>query len=85
MKNGESLNAYSTKLIEIVNQRRKLGEDVTKQKVAENIPRNLPRKFEHIVAAIEEANYSSDAIDELLGSLQSHEDQMKRFDNQGSI
>ncbi|KAF2300480.1 hypothetical protein GH714_013762 [Hevea brasiliensis] len=72
--------------IEIVNQMRKYGgEDVSNQKVVEKILRSLLKKYEHIVAAIEEANDLSElTIDELLGSLQSHEDRLKQYDDRGA-
>lgn len=79
MKDNESLEAYSTKLSEIVNQVWKYGDDMTKQKVVEKILRSLPQKYEHIVAAIEETNDLSDlTVDDLLRSLHSHEDRLNR-------
>lgn len=78
MKENESLEAYSIKLSKIVNQMRKFRDDMTEQKVVEKILRSLPRKYEQIVAAIEEANDLSDfTVDELLGSLYCHEDRLK--------
>ncbi|KAK6919573.1 hypothetical protein RJ641_015477 [Dillenia turbinata] len=56
MKNEDSFDTYSAKLSEIVNQMRKYGENVFEQKVVEKILRSLPKKYEHIVAAIKEAN-----------------------------
>ncbi|GKV12217.1 hypothetical protein SLEP1_g23396 [Rubroshorea leprosula] len=67
-------------MTETVNQMRKYGDDVPEKKVVEKMLRSLPKKYDHIVAAIEE---SKDLVvlttDELLGSLFSHEDRMKRY------
>ena len=48
MKDGESLDAYSTKLSNTFNHMRKYGEDVSEQKVVEKMLRSQPRKYEHI-------------------------------------
>ena len=48
MKDRESLDAYSTKLSEIVNQMRKYNEGVSEHKLVEKMLRSLPRKYEHI-------------------------------------
>ncbi|KAK6919801.1 hypothetical protein RJ641_015705 [Dillenia turbinata] len=68
MKDGESLDAYSAKLSKIVNQVQKYGKDVYQQKLVEKFLRSLPKKYDHIVAAIEEVNDLSElTVDELLG------------------
>ena len=65
---------------------RKHGEDVSEPKVIEKILRSLPRKYEHIVAAIEEAiDLSEMTMNELLGSWQSNEDRLKRYDDYGAV
>ena len=80
MKDGESMHDYSNNLMEIMNQIRKYDELVSDQKVAEKILWSLPQKYESVVAAIEESkDLSVLAIDELLGSLQSHEDRQKSY------
>lgn len=74
----ESIDVYSTKFLEIVNQIWKYNEDVSKQNVVEKILGSLPKKHEHIVVAIKEAkDLSKLSFDELLGSLQSHKDKVK--------
>ncbi|GKU98653.1 hypothetical protein SLEP1_g11627 [Rubroshorea leprosula] len=80
MKECENLFDFFTQRIEIVNQMRKYGDDVPEQKVVEKIVRSLPKKYDHIVAAIEESkDLAVLTTDELLGSLFSHEDRMKRY------
>ncbi|XP_050944065.1 uncharacterized protein LOC127150400 [Cucumis melo] len=57
------------------------GEEVGNQRVFEKILRNMPRKFEHIVIAIEESkDLSMLSINSLMGSLQSHELRLKQLD-----
>ena len=56
IKDKESLDAYSTKLSAIVNQIRKYSGEVSEHNVIEKILRSLPKKYEHIVVTIEEAN-----------------------------
>ncbi|KAL0424086.1 UNVERIFIED_CONTAM: Retrovirus-related Pol polyprotein from transposon TNT 1-94 [Sesamum radiatum] len=65
----------------IVNQMRKYGEKITDQTVVEKLLRSLTRKYESTVAAIEESkDLTVITIDELLGSLQSHEDRHKSYE-----
>ncbi|TXG54312.1 hypothetical protein EZV62_019568 [Acer yangbiense] len=54
---------------------------LTDAKVVKKILRSLPRKFDHVVATIEESkDLSILTVEELLKSLQSHEDRMKRYE-----
>ncbi|GKV09292.1 hypothetical protein SLEP1_g20816 [Rubroshorea leprosula] len=58
----------------------KYGDDVPEQKVVEKILRSLPKKYDHIMVAIEESkDLAVLTTDELLSSLFSHEDRMKRY------
>ncbi|KAL4325065.1 hypothetical protein GQ457_11G028180 [Hibiscus cannabinus] len=81
MKEGESIHDCSNNLMVIVNQMRTYGEQITDQKVVEKLLRSLTRKYESIVSAIEESkDLTVLTIDELLGSLQSHEDRHKSYE-----
>ncbi|KAL0438667.1 UNVERIFIED_CONTAM: Retrovirus-related Pol polyprotein from transposon TNT 1-94 [Sesamum latifolium] len=81
MKDGESVHDCSNNLMVIVNQMRKYGEKITDQTVVEKLLRSLTRKYESTVAAIEESkDLTVMTIDELLGSLQSHEDRHKSYE-----
>ncbi|TXG67555.1 hypothetical protein EZV62_008830 [Acer yangbiense] len=74
MKESESVKEYFSRVIGVVNHMRTLGEDVTDQKVVEKILISLPEKYEHIVAAIEESkDLSTLSVEQLMGSLESHE------------
>lgn len=81
MKDSESMHEYFNRVMEVVNQMRKYGERLSDQKVVEKILRSLPKKYESAVAAIEESkNLSTLTIDELMGSLQSHEDRHRGYE-----
>ncbi|KAL1066863.1 hypothetical protein V6Z11_D12G090500 [Gossypium hirsutum] len=82
MEDDDVLDDYVSKVIDVVNQIRKYGEDLSEQRVVEKILRSLPRKYDHVVATIEDSkDLSVLTIDELQGSLSSHDDRMKRYDN----
>jgi hypothetical protein len=81
MKEGESMHDYFSNMFDVVNQIRRFGENLSDQKVVEKILRSMPMKYDHVVAAIEESkDLSVLTVDELFGSLQSHEDRMKRYE-----
>jgi hypothetical protein len=81
MKEGESMHDYFYNMLDVVNQIRRFGENLSDQKIVENFLRSMPMKYDHVVAAIEESkDLSVLTVDELFGSLQSHEDRMKRYE-----
>ncbi|XP_075499421.1 uncharacterized protein LOC142537815 [Primulina tabacum] len=57
MKESEKVTEYFTRVAQIVNHIESLGDDIPEKKVIEKILRSLPPKFDHCVAAIEEANF----------------------------
>eukprot|EP00253_Pinus_taeda_P013542 PITA_13542 len=64
----------------IVNEFRYYGEDLKDQKNVENILRSLPTKFDGVVFAIEESkDLTQLSVNELMGSLQSHEQRINRY------
>jgi hypothetical protein len=82
MKESESIDQYMTRVTTIVNQLKTYGEDVLDQKVVEKVLITLSKKFDSIVATIEEAKDLSHLfVDELMGSLLSHESRINRNDN----
>ena len=74
MKELESVDQYITQVMNIVNQLRMNGEELLDQKVVEKFLRTLPKKFDHVVVAIEESkDLSQLSVDQLMGSLLSHD------------
>lgn len=82
MKYFESMEDFFTQVMGLVNQIRSYGDTVTDQKIVEKMLRIFPFKFDHIVIAIEESkDLKSLSINELMGSLQTHEKRMNRSTN----
>ena len=79
MKDSDSIDSFFTQATGIVNQIRSYGETVGDQQVVEKILRSLPNKFDLRVVTIEESkDLSFLSIDELMGSLLSHEQMLNR-------
>ncbi|KAJ0491696.1 putative RNA-directed DNA polymerase [Helianthus annuus] len=65
--------------MQIVNNKRAYGEEVTDQVIVEKVLRSLPSKWDHVVTAIEESkDLATLSFDQLMGSLQSHEARVNR-------
>jgi hypothetical protein len=82
MKESESVDQYMTQVMNTVNQLRMNGEEIPDQRVVEKVLRTLPKKFDAVVIAIEESkDLTQLSVDELLGSLLSHESRMNMYDD----
>ncbi|XP_038971188.1 uncharacterized protein LOC120104336 [Phoenix dactylifera] len=78
MKENESVKDYSTRFLELVNQMKIYGEEMSDRKLVEKILISLPEKFDPMVAVIEETkDLSKLSVQELLGSLKSHEQRLE--------
>ncbi|GMJ04997.1 hypothetical protein HRI_004168900 [Hibiscus trionum] len=78
MKGTESIDDYVNRLKAVANEMKRNGEALDEVRVMEKILRSLARKFDYVVMAIEESkDLTQMSIDELVGSLQAHEQKMK--------
>ncbi|MCI24580.1 hypothetical protein A2U01_0045765, partial [Trifolium medium] len=77
MEESEIVADFFTKVTKLVNQIKNYGEVITTKSIVAKILRSLAPKFDHLVVAIEESkDLSTLSKDELLGSLESHEQRM---------
>ncbi|XP_022874188.1 uncharacterized protein LOC111393019 [Olea europaea var. sylvestris] len=76
-KDNEVMQFYLTRVSEIVNQIRSLGDTIEEKKVVQKVLRSLPAKYDYIVAAIEESkDLSKYTFNDLMSSLQVHEERI---------
>jgi hypothetical protein len=78
MSESESVDQFMTKVMGIINQLRINGEkELIDQRVVEKVLRSLPKKFEMVVTSLlESKDLTNFSIEELTGSLLSHEARM---------
>lgn len=81
MRAGETVAEYFSRVMEVANDMRNLGEDMPDSKIVEKILRTLAEKFTYIVCAIEESkDIGNMTVDALQSSLMVHEQNMTRYD-----
>lgn len=74
MKANESIHNYVTRMLEVENELRAYGREITEIAAAAKVLWTLTAKFDHIVVVIEESkDLDKLTIDELSGSLLTHE------------
>ncbi|XP_070035165.1 uncharacterized protein [Nicotiana tomentosiformis] len=79
IKESECISNYCSKVKAVVNQLKRYGEDIEDIRVVEKILHTLTPKFNFVVCAIEESkDANSMMVDKLEGSLQAHEEKIKR-------
>ena len=79
MKHDESITQMYTRFTDIINDLSSLGKEYSMSEKVRKILRSLPKQWEAKVTAIQEAkNLSTLPLDELVGSLMTHEMTMKQ-------
>ncbi|KAK3006696.1 hypothetical protein RJ639_017590 [Escallonia herrerae] len=79
MKKDESLKDYSSRFLELINQMKTHGEDISDRRIVETTLISLPEKFDPIIAVIEETKgLSTLSVQEVMASLKSYEQRMTR-------
>ncbi|XP_074323653.1 uncharacterized protein LOC141660557 [Apium graveolens] len=82
MKSSENIGEFVTRLKTVTNEMKRNGESLDDVRVIEKLLRSLTRKFDYVVTSIEESkDLSTIPIDELVGSLQAHEQRMNQYDD----
>nr|GEZ10160.1 putative Gag-Pol polyprotein, identical [Tanacetum cinerariifolium] len=77
MKSLESAQDYLSRVSTLVNKMKSYGYQINEEVVVSNVLRSLSSKFNHVVAAIEEAHdLSSYSFNEIMSSLLAHEDRL---------
>ncbi|GKB70775.1 reverse transcriptase domain-containing protein [Tanacetum coccineum] len=77
MKSSESAQDYLSRVSTLVNKMKSYGDQINEEALVSKVLRSLNSKFNHVVAAIEEAHdLSSYSFDELMSSLLAQEDRL---------
>ncbi|GAV86613.1 UBN2 domain-containing protein, partial [Cephalotus follicularis] len=82
MHDNESISDMFTRFTTIINSLKNLGKSYSNQELVRKILRCLPKSWTPKVTAIEEAkDLSTLPLEQLLGSLMTHETTMKNHEN----
>lgn len=79
MTDKESVEEYLSRVSIVVQKMWSYGETMTNEHVVGKVLRSLTSKYDHVVATIKESKDMADyTFDELMGSLQAHEERLNR-------
>lgn len=79
MQDDESLSGYITTLLELVNQMKSYGENISDQRIVQKLLISLTRDYDSIAKVIEETKDTETiGVQEVIGSLKSHEQRLQR-------
>ncbi|XP_068312425.1 uncharacterized protein [Pyrus communis] len=77
MNDGEALSAYLTRMIDIVNQMKTLGEELSNQRLVQKIFISLPKFYDFITSIIEETkDLDSIEVQDVIGTLKGYEQRL---------
>ena len=79
MKENESVECFITRVQNIVNAIHAHGETIEDRRIVGKVLRSLPNNFDHVTIAIEESrDLTKLTLVDLFGSIQVHEDRLKK-------
>ncbi|XP_009340704.2 uncharacterized protein LOC103932786 [Pyrus x bretschneideri] len=77
MNDGEALSVYLTRMTDIVNQMKTLGEELSNQRLVQKILISLPKSYDSIASIIEETkDLDSIEVQDVIGTLKGYEQRL---------
>ncbi|GKB22410.1 hypothetical protein Tco_0861811 [Tanacetum coccineum] len=81
MSDNDTIDAYATKLSGIASKSTTLGEVMSEHKLVKKFLTSLPRRFVHIVAALEQVlDLKTTGFEDVVGRLKAYEERVKEED-----